>query len=75
MIFKPGVVIGKAGAGIEKLKEEVQKFTDKKLNLAHDFPPYLSFNTIVMWLVLFKILYALPCALGLILFIVGALFA
>ncbi len=30
---KPGVVIGKAGAEIEKLKAEVQKFTDKKLNL------------------------------------------
>lgn len=30
---KPGVVIGKAGAEIEKLKEEIQKYTDKKLNL------------------------------------------
>lgn len=30
---KPGVVIGKAGAEIEKLKSEVQKFTNKKLNL------------------------------------------
>ena len=30
---KPGVVIGKAGAEIEKLKVEIQKFTDKKLNL------------------------------------------
>ena len=30
---KPGVVIGRAGAEIEKLKEEVQKFTAKKLNL------------------------------------------
>ncbi|MBE5961168.1 MAG: 30S ribosomal protein S3 [Lachnospiraceae bacterium] len=30
---KPGVVIGKAGAEIEKLKAEIQKFTDKKLNL------------------------------------------
>lgn len=28
---KPGVVIGKGGAEIEKLKTEVQKFTDKKL--------------------------------------------
>ncbi|MFQ9932929.1 MAG: 30S ribosomal protein S3 [Lachnospiraceae bacterium] len=28
---KPGVVIGKGGAEIEKLKEEVQKLTDKKL--------------------------------------------
>ncbi len=30
---KPGVVIGKGGAEIEKLKGEVQKFTAKKLNL------------------------------------------
>ena len=30
---KPGVVIGRAGAEIENLKKEVQKFTDKKLNL------------------------------------------
>ena len=30
---KPGVVIGRAGAEIEKLKEEIQKFSDKKLNL------------------------------------------
>jgi len=30
---KPGVVIGKAGAEIEKLKIEIQKFTNKKLNL------------------------------------------
>ncbi len=30
---KPGVVIGRAGAEIETLKAEVQKFTDKKLNL------------------------------------------
>ncbi|MDO4317252.1 MAG: 30S ribosomal protein S3 [Lachnospiraceae bacterium] len=30
---KPGVVIGKGGAEIEKLKAEVQKFTSKKLNL------------------------------------------
>ncbi|MGF7145424.1 small subunit ribosomal protein S3 [Anaerotaenia torta] len=30
---KPGVVIGRAGAEIENLKSEVQKFTDKKLNL------------------------------------------
>ena len=30
---KPGVVIGKGGADIEKLKAEVQKFTDKKLVL------------------------------------------
>ena len=28
---KPGIVIGKGGAEIEKLKAEVQKFTDKKL--------------------------------------------
>jgi len=28
---KPGVVIGKGGAGIEKLKAKVQKLTDKKL--------------------------------------------
>ena len=28
---KPGVVIGKGGAEIEKLKEEVQKLTDKKI--------------------------------------------
>ena len=28
---KPGVVIGKGGAEIEKLKAEVQKMTDKKL--------------------------------------------
>ena len=30
---KPGVVIGRGGAEIETLKAEVQKFTDKKLNL------------------------------------------
>ena len=30
---KPGVVIGRAGAEIENLKVEIQKFTDKKLNL------------------------------------------
>ena len=30
---KPGVVIGRAGAEIENLKSEIQKFTDKKLNL------------------------------------------
>ncbi len=30
---KPGLVIGKAGAEIEKLKGEIQKFTTKKLNL------------------------------------------
>ncbi len=30
---KPGVVIGRAGAEIENLKNEVQKFTDKKVNL------------------------------------------
>jgi small subunit ribosomal protein S3 len=30
---KPGVVIGRAGAEIENLKNEVQKFTEKKLNL------------------------------------------
>ena len=30
---KPGVVIGRAGAEIEKLKAEIQKFTTKKLNL------------------------------------------
>ena len=28
---KPGVVIGKGGAEIEKIKVEVQKFKDKKL--------------------------------------------
>ena len=28
---KPGIVIGKGGAEIEKLKKEVQKFTSKKL--------------------------------------------
>jgi small subunit ribosomal protein S3 len=35
MIFtsKPGVVIGRAGTEIEKLKEEIQKFSSKKLNL------------------------------------------
>lgn len=30
---KPGVVIGRAGSEIEKLKVEIQKFTSKKLNL------------------------------------------
>jgi len=30
---KPGVVIGRAGAEIENLKSEIQKYTDKKLNL------------------------------------------
>jgi small subunit ribosomal protein S3 len=30
---KPGVVIGRAGAEIEKLKTEIQKFSNKKLNL------------------------------------------
>ncbi|HBI74279.1 MAG TPA: 30S ribosomal protein S3 [Lachnospiraceae bacterium] len=30
---KPGVVIGRAGAEIEKLKVELQKFTSKKLNI------------------------------------------
>lgn len=30
---KPGVVIGRGGTEIEKLKEEIQKFTAKKLNL------------------------------------------
>ena len=30
---KPGVVIGKAGSQIEKLKVELQKYTAKKLNL------------------------------------------
>ena len=30
---KPGVVIGKAGAEIEKIKKELQKFTDKKVNI------------------------------------------
>ncbi len=30
---KPGVVIGKAGSEIDKLKEEIQKLTTKKLNL------------------------------------------
>ena len=35
MIFtaKPGVVIGRAGTEIEKLKESIQQFTSKKLNL------------------------------------------
>ncbi len=28
---KPGVVIGKGGAGIEKIKADAQKLTDKKL--------------------------------------------
>ena len=28
---KPGVIIGKGGAGIEKIKADVQKLTDKKL--------------------------------------------
>ncbi|MDD6102387.1 MAG: 30S ribosomal protein S3 [Clostridiales bacterium] len=30
---KPGVVIGKAGAEIEKIKKEIQKFTERKINL------------------------------------------
>ncbi len=30
---KPGVVIGRGGSEIEKLKLEIQKYTDKKLNL------------------------------------------
>jgi len=30
---KPGVVIGRGGSEIEKLKVEIQKFTDKKVNL------------------------------------------
>jgi small subunit ribosomal protein S3 len=30
---KPGVVIGRAGSEIEKLKADVQKFTEKKVNL------------------------------------------
>ena len=30
---KPGVVIGKAGAEIDKLKAEIQQYTTKKLNL------------------------------------------
>lgn len=30
---KPGVVIGKAGSEIEKIKVELAKFTDKKLNI------------------------------------------
>lgn len=30
---KPGIVIGRAGAEIENLKNQVQKFTDKKVNL------------------------------------------
>ena len=30
---KPGVVIGRAGTEIEKLKEEIQQFSSKKLNL------------------------------------------
>ena len=35
MIFtaKPGVVIGRAGSEIEKLKGAIQQFTDKKINL------------------------------------------
>ena len=32
---KPGVVIGKGGADIEKLKAEIQKLTTKKLSLIH----------------------------------------
>ena len=30
---KPGIIIGRAGTEIEKLKAEVQKLTDKKVNL------------------------------------------
>ena len=30
---KPGVVIGRGGSEIEKLKVELQKYTQKKLNL------------------------------------------
>ena len=30
---KPGVVIGKGGEGIEKLKAEIAKYTEKKINL------------------------------------------
>ncbi len=30
---KPGVVIGRQGTEIDKLKEEIQKFSEKKLNL------------------------------------------
>lgn len=30
---KPGIVIGRAGTEIEKLKEEIQQFSSKKLNL------------------------------------------
>ena len=30
---KPGVVIGKAGAGVEALKKEIEKFTGKQVNL------------------------------------------
>jgi len=30
---KPGVVIGKAGAGVEDLKKEIEKFTGKQVNL------------------------------------------
>lgn len=30
---KPGVVIGRGGSEIEKLKSEIQKYTNKKLNL------------------------------------------
>jgi len=30
---KPGVVIGKAGAGVEALKKEIEKFTGKQTNL------------------------------------------
>ena len=52
---KPGVVIGKGGSEIEKLKKEVQKLTDKKLFIdikeikrpdrdAQLFPSPLSFT-------------------------------
>ncbi|MDD3173164.1 MAG: 30S ribosomal protein S3 [Herbinix sp.] len=35
MIFtaKPGIVIGRAGSEIEKLKTEIQQYSDKKINL------------------------------------------
>ena len=30
---KPGMIIGKSGAGIEKLKKDLEKLTGKKLNI------------------------------------------
>ena len=41
--------------------------------LSHNDPPYFSSSTTVIWLLRFRILYARPCALGWILFIVDAL--